>query len=97
MIHILQCLCPARHCIFGMAYDDANLNPTEAMVGFQAMTKRALEKQIMNPWCGICCAMRYSWEYEDAETKFATMEEAKPFLEQSEREQAVARSVLGRY
>ena len=46
MIHVIQCLCPDRHCIFGMAYDPADISPEEAMQGFREVVQpRARRKR----------------------------------------------------
>jgi hypothetical protein len=37
------------------------------------------------------------WSYEDTVTKFATIEEARPVLKESEADQAAARAILGKY
>jgi len=95
MIHVIQCLCPDRHCIFGMAYDPADISPEEAMQGFREVVQAALDRQLANPHCGICGST--AWQYEDRATKFKTIEEARPVLEESERAQAIARAVLGKY
>jgi hypothetical protein len=67
MIHIIQCLCPDRHCIYGMAYDSADFKPGEAMIGFREMVQAAFDKKLFNPWCGICGSTVLS--YEDCSTR----------------------------
>jgi hypothetical protein len=95
MIHIIQVLCPDRHCVLGMAYDPVDLAPDEAMLGFKQLVQQLLDSKALNPHCGICGST--CWGYDDAATKYETIEEARPYLEESERAQALARAVLGRY
>jgi hypothetical protein len=95
MIHIIQCLCPDRHCIFALAYDPADLSSPEAMQGFKEMVQAALDKKLANPWCGMCGSTL--WSYEDAVTKFATIEEARPAMKETEADQMATRAILGKY
>jgi hypothetical protein len=95
MIHIIQVLCPDRHCILAIAYDPAELPPDEAMLGMKQLTQKMIDDHAINPHCGICGST--CWEYEDHATKYATIEAAMPFLQENEVAQAIARAVLGKY
>jgi hypothetical protein len=105
-VRIVQCLCPKRHCIVGLAYEmgqaalgsdgnDIALSPETA----PSWLRGVLDGMILtgvNPWCGLCGAERDSWIYEDAKSKFTSIEEARPELERLEREQAFTRMMFSR-
>jgi len=77
-----------------MIYGDGG---AQAEAAFRALIVKALESGVIDPWCGICHARDTTWTFEDAGTRFATMDEARPELERLERENAAARAVLGRH
>jgi hypothetical protein len=77
----------------GSGEDDVTLTPENAPGVLRAIVERAVANKVMNPWCGICHSRDLT--YEDGRTRFRTIEEARPFLEANEREQARARSILG--
>lgn len=99
-VHIVQTLCPARHCILALAYES---DIEEAQPGADTANARMVEGAVdsmirrrhINPWCGLCKAPRETWTTEDRKTKFATMAEARPELERLEQEQALTRAMLG--
>lgn len=92
MIHIIQCLCPQRHCVLAVAYDDAKTTGKEALELFQSAVLMAVEGAGLNPWCGLCQSQ--DWFYEDGVTRFTTLEEAKPFLKQCEADQLASRAII---
>ena len=93
MVHMIQVLCPKRHCILAIAYDPESTSPDDAMAGLRAHVDHLLAQRAINPWCGICGSRQ--WAYEDRESIFKTMEEATPVLRERERQQALARAALG--
>lgn len=96
-VWVCQCLCPQRHCILAAAgeadsqaaAEEAVENPLRASVNMLLTTRAA------NSWCGLCKAGQETWRYELARTRFRTIEEAAPYLERSEAEQAAMRAVWG--
>jgi hypothetical protein len=54
-----------------------------------------LAMKAMDPYCGICGARE--WAYEDASTKFESLAEAMPHLEQSEAAQRRAAAHFNRH
>jgi len=87
MIWITQWLCPRRHCVIAVAWDDQEITPEEAVRrGEQAFT------QDVNRWCGICGG---SLHVEHGRTRFNTMEKALPQLKAIERANDRARSIIG--
>lgn len=95
MIHIIQLLCPARHCVLASAFDAEKISPDEAMQEFQRIVGRCFETGAFNPWCGICHCRELV--YEEGKTRFKTMEEAQPFLEENQRQQRAAAAILGQH
>ncbi|HTA46405.1 MAG TPA: hypothetical protein VK789_28375 [Bryobacteraceae bacterium] len=96
MVHIVQCLCPQRHCIIALAYEaptDADYNFVEiSKDAMKALVDEAVKEGRLNPWCGICHSRE--WHYEDGVTRFSTVAEAQPELDRVHHENAIARRVL---
>jgi predicted ATPase len=78
-IRIVQYLCPDRHCILAAAYDDRLNNGDEV----QKQMQEFMNQNVFNKLCAICASDKL--RFEDAPTKFATMDEAKPVLDELER------------
>jgi len=88
VIRLIQCLCPHRHCVAAVAYDDQTDISGE-------VARRALKKFIekhLNAFCGICQSREL--QYEDQATIFKTMEEAKPHLAAAQELNLRARKIL---
>lgn len=78
-VHIIQLLCPSRHCIVALAYEGNDHEKHKA--DLEANIERlVVEKKVIHPWCGLCGAKREKWKYETAPTTFSTIEEAMPTL-----------------
>ena len=96
-VWIAQCLCPQRHCVLaasGVA-DSEEAASTEIAWPFRGAVEEALQAGLLNPWCALCKAGCETWRYEVGRTRFSTMEEAAPLLQQIEAEQAATRAVWG--
>jgi hypothetical protein len=105
-IRIVQCLCPARHCILAFPYTpgmttahkdlggcvDIILSEESAANYLRDMVEGLVASRAINPWCGICDSRTF--QYEDRVTAFQSMEEAVPFLRRLEAEQSRAAAVL---
>ena len=91
-VYIIQCLCPNRHAIFGVAYDPADMPHDVAMATFQSTIEKWITDKTINPWCGICNSRH--WTYEQRRTKYATMQEAEPELKRLELEQMLTRALI---
>lgn len=96
-VWIAQCLCPDRHCILAVSGEAEGVADatTEILDPLRAQVSALVKTGAINPWCGICRAADVTWRYELGRTRFRTMEEARPELEASQREQAVTRAVMG--
>jgi hypothetical protein len=92
MLRIVQCLCPARHCILAMPYEtpDGEARPAAAEL-LREEVDRLIATGIFNGGCGLCGAPRATWRFEDAKTRYRTLDEALPSLRASERAQAETR------
>ena len=66
MIHILQVLCPKRHCLFALSYDDEEIRA----LAVEADARRLLASGLIDPWCGICGSRHI--HCEDGRTRFRT-------------------------
>ena len=92
MIHMLQCLCgPARHAIYGLLYDDANISPQEVREGLEALIEMQVAHGIINRRCEICDAPIKDFWYEDGDTKEQEWDRAAVIAKQLEAEQTATR------
>lgn len=88
-VHIVQLICPERHCILAVAYDpEAGTTEAEAIEAIEEGRK----KMKLNPWCGICNSRELT--HEDRATEFATIEEAMPWLMETQAYNQLARAVI---
>jgi hypothetical protein len=76
LIHIIQCLCPQRHAISAVFYNDENLGSTEALDWFHGVIELAIEQGLLYRRCEICRADT-EFHYEDGITSFKTLAEAE--------------------
>lgn len=89
MVHIVQLLCPVRHCLLSAAYEQG--------IGSFEESRKMLEDMIgpkgaFNARCEICGSVIL--HFEDAPTTFATLKEAMPSLMESQSKQMATRAVL---
>jgi len=92
-IHILQLLCPLRHCLTAVAWDDRTGNLADAEETLQDFTESLIDKY-GEPRCSICASTRF--HAEDGVTRFETMEEARPHLLAHEIAQKITASLMPR-
>jgi hypothetical protein len=87
-VFIVQCLCPARHCIMATALEAESAEQcTDAGKLLLETLDGAIARKLLNGWCELCRAPREKWHLETGRTPWGTMAEAKPHLEASQREQ----------
>lgn len=95
-VWIAQCICPGRHAILALSGEAENAAEAEPIVSMLRIQVGALlEARVFNPWCSLCHAKSETWRYEVGRTRFTSMEEAKPHLEQNQREQAAVNAAFG--
>jgi hypothetical protein len=87
MVRIVQCLCPARHCIMGIAYEPGTA------AGGSGMDDIALDESNASAFLRSICHSKERL-YEDAVSKFKTIEEAQPELERLERANLRSRGLI---
>lgn len=92
MVRIVQCLCPQRHCIFGFAYDDRYKVEGEATDELRAIIRDMIAHRMIDAACGICGSNDF--QYEDAATPFATMEEAREPLAKAQAANLATRAAI---
>ncbi len=90
MIHILQLLCPQRHCFVALAWDDRNMTLPEAAMAMGRASADLLENHRLV--CDLCGAT--SFKLEDGLTKYGSIDEAEPALRVTELAQQLTRQVL---
>lgn len=91
-IHLIQCLCPERHCICGICYDTEAVSPDDAMSGFEALFDQAVQEGLLNRRCELCGSRELF--FEDGRTVFSTMDEARPVLSLEEAKQLKYREAV---
>jgi hypothetical protein len=88
-VRIVQLLCPERHCIIATYYESPDGEAIPEMTDRLREMFADFLKAGANPWCGICNSRNL--HPEDAASIFATMAEAKPFIEKCALDQALTR------
>jgi hypothetical protein len=88
-VHVTQCLCPKRHCIIALAWEEGEAVPgcgdlvfkdsADACRGVETLIDLFIKDGQINPWCGICKSSTFS--YEDGLTRFKSLDEAQPELQ----------------
>lgn len=93
MVRIVQCLCPERHCIMAAAYE-AEADEVDPLMkrGLKMRIAELVTMRVLNPVCGLCGASVETWSFEDRASKYRTLEEARPHLEELEARNAAARA-----
>jgi len=74
-IHLIQCLCPARHAIGAIFCDDAEIAPEQGVECLKVLIDLAVEKKVLRPRCEIC-QKDVAFHYEACISRFKTMAEA---------------------
>lgn len=95
-VWIAQCLCPERHAIMAVSGEADNAEDAADITwALREKVEELLHSRAINPWCGLCNALSFTWRYELGLTRFRTMEEATAELRRNEAEQAVTRQLYG--
>ena len=87
MIRLSQWMCPARHCIFALSWDDqTDMNQEKIEKAGQTYIDMHPEGE----WrCGLCDSEEIAVEH--GKTRFTTMKEAQPYLEEEQNKQMMTR------
>lgn len=95
-VWICQCLCPQRHAILANSGEARDVtDASELAMMLRATVKEMIGDGTINPWCGLCHAKVETWTYDLGRTRFATMAEAKPYLEENARQQRLTALIWG--
>lgn len=92
-IRIMQCLCPDRHCILAVAFDEQVTSTSEAERRLWEMIEDLVSSRILKRDCAICRRER-PLHLETGTTKFKSLAEAEPILRQLARRQEMTREFL---
>jgi hypothetical protein len=87
-VYLVQYLCPQRHCILAVAYEEGSGSFEES----QGQIRLAMQAAGVNPWCGICGSREL--HFEEGRTPFQSLEEAMNPLLSGEKAQAESRQAL---
>lgn len=87
-VHIIQHLCPQRHCIAATVFNDADTTEEKSLAGLAEQEK----KLGLEPRCAICGSTDLF--YETRPTKFATLDEAIPSLLVEQMKQLATRVMI---
>jgi hypothetical protein len=87
-VFLVQYLCPERHCILAVAYEEGSGSFEEA----KGQIRLGMQAAGVNPWCGICGSRDLS--FEEGLTPFASIEEAMTPLLEGSRAQQESRQLL---
>lgn len=77
-VKLIQVLCPERHCIIAIAYDDTDKDDAAALLDFQGKFHFLVDSGAMNPWCALCGSK--DLKFDVGTTGFANLAEAEPIL-----------------
>jgi hypothetical protein len=95
MIHILQLLCPQRHCFVAVVWDDTTMSEPSAHEELGKATRVALgDRGAAALVCALCGSTQF--HPDDGITRWKTMAEAAPFVKACEAAQLLTRELLTR-
>ena len=86
-VYIVQLKCPNNHCVMGLAGEFETDESANAALSYAIgeMMGNAVKEGLVNYECGICHS--HQLRPQVAATRFTTMAEAKPHLDQAEKDQ----------
>jgi hypothetical protein len=79
--------------MLAIGFNPESMPAEEAVDALRTMVTNGIALGMFNPWCGICKSRDF--HYEVGGTRFRTMAEAEPHLREIERQNAIARAILG--
>ena len=88
MVKIVQLLCPQRHCLLGIAYEEEHSSFREACGAITSM----MTEGPFNNWCAICGS--HDLHFEERATEFHTLLEAAPYLGMQSAANAQSRAAM---
>src|SRR5579859_796297 len=96
-VWLAQCLCPGRHAVLAATCEAETLEEAQhgALEPLKSTIVGLLAAKTLNPWCALCHAPATDWFFETGRTRFASMAEAEPVLQQLQAEQVIANALFG--
>lgn len=85
MIWLTQLMCPQRHCLTAVAWDEHKQSAPTVEALLHEGFRDVVGKGQLNPYCGLCRSE--TLHCESRATPWTTMEEALPHLQRAEQEQ----------
>ena len=93
-VYLVQLLCPQRHCIVCCVYEERP-EPVESQSEVTRAELREFAEEHLDPWCGICGSRQLT--FEDALTRFRSIEEALPELEKVTVDNRITALILAQF
>lgn len=94
-VYIAQLKCPSNHCILGAAGEFESMEEAQSLAPkLESEFEQMVAEGTLNRKCELCGSTMLSVAVD--RTKFATMAEAKPYLQDSERMQALTAAMIKR-
>jgi hypothetical protein len=94
MVHIMQLKCEQNHSYIAIAWDDTNTTQKQAESQLTSLWLTSAGLRVPPHKCAVCGSQYF--HAEDGVTRFETMEEAQPHLENSDRVQLLTQTMLTR-
>jgi hypothetical protein len=88
MVILVQYLCPQRHCILAIGFEEGIGDLENAKL----VASQMMKKLQINSHCGICGSRDLF--FESGRTKYATLKEATPFFLACQYNQLMTRAAL---
>lgn len=88
MVRIVQLICPKHHCIMGGAYEEGRSSYEETV----RLISDFMKSSAVEHRCALCGST--DLHFEDARTKFQTLQEAAPYLAEQQRQNAMTRALI---
>jgi len=91
-VHITQCLCPQRHCMLAMAWEEPHMTPKKAESTLQEIIDGGVARGLLRKCCGVCGSSEL--RCEDGLTQFDSLEEAEGEIVRLQAENLKTRRML---
>lgn len=93
-VHLVQCLCPARHCIMAATFQEPPGIQEQALELLRGSIEQTIAGGRLNPQCEICKAPRDQWSFEIATIDGVTLDEIMPALRHQEAAQMQTQAAI---
>lgn len=93
-VHLVQCLCPARHTIMAIAGEDPPASAEQTLIQLRDAIEQTIAAGRINPRCELCQAPRDQWTFETATLENRTLAEVLPALKREEAAQLATQASI---